>query len=155
MVAFLSFPDGEPFATGVSEYVYQPATPHDSFPRLILNVEIEGISSSAILDTGAPYAICTPTVARQIGLASQQALGKMRLIVRGVSMEGHLFRLVIRFVTLYGADMDVDATVFVLGPESEESWGALPSFIGLNGCLERMRFAVDPISDSFYFGPLE
>jgi hypothetical protein len=52
-------------------------------------------------------------------------------------------------------EMDVDATVFILGPESEESWGDLPSFIGLNGCLERMRFAVDPTSDSFYFGPLE
>ena len=155
MVAFLSFADGEPFATGVTEYVYQPATPQDSFPRLILNVEFEGISSSAILDTGAPYAICAPSVARRLALTPQQSLEKIRMIIRGVSVEGDLFRLAIRFVTLYGGDMDVDATVFVLGPESEESWGDLPSFIGLSGCLERMRFAVDPTSDSFYFGPLE
>src|SRR5688572_15069548 len=117
MVAFLSFPDGEPFATGMAEYSYQPATPEESLPRLILNIKIEGISTSAILDTGAPYVICAPTVARRIGLTPQASIGKIRLIIRGVSIDGHLHRLTIRFVALYGVDTEVDATALVPGLE--------------------------------------
>ena len=37
--------------------------------------------------------------------------------------------------------------------DAEERWGELPSFLGLMGCLERMRFAVDPLDNTFYFGP--
>ena len=48
----------------------------------------------------------------------------------------------------------VDATVFVPDLKPDQAWGDLPSFIGLSGCLERMRFAVDPATEMFYFGPL-
>ena len=29
----------------------------------------------------------------------------------------------------------------------------LPSILGLHSCLERVRFAFDPATDTFYFGP--
>jgi hypothetical protein len=29
-----------------------------------------------------------------------------------------------------------------------------PSILGLSGCLEALRFAVDPKTNLFYFGPL-
>ncbi|HAX76687.1 MAG TPA: hypothetical protein DCY88_12800 [Cyanobacteria bacterium UBA11372] len=48
--------------------------------------------------------------------------------------------------------VDVQATVFV--PDREELWGNFPYFIGLGGFLERIRFAFDPASDTFYFGSL-
>jgi len=31
---------------------------------------------------------------------------------------------------------------------------AFPSFLGLTGFLERIKFAADPNTDTFYFGPL-
>ncbi|MGA9380505.1 MAG: hypothetical protein WBV73_17210 [Phormidium sp.] len=38
--------------------------------------------------------------------------------------------------------------------DEEEYWGDFPSFIGLNGFLERIRFAIDPNTDTFYFGQI-
>lgn len=67
-------------------------------------------------------------------------------------LEGFIVRLNIKLKAEYGADLDVDSTVFV--PEVEEYWGNFPSFIGLNGFLERIRFAIDPNTDTFYFGQI-
>jgi hypothetical protein len=46
----------------------------------------------------------------------------------------------------------VDATAFI--PDVEEYWGDFPCFIGQIGFLERIRYAVDPANDTFYFGQL-
>ncbi len=43
----LQFSDGEVFATGSATYQYRPATPHETTPRLILDVMIEGIATGA------------------------------------------------------------------------------------------------------------
>ncbi len=69
-------------------------------------------------------------------------------------MGGYLHRLNMAFEATQGESLSLVATAFVPDPEWEESWGETPSFIGLTGCLERLRFAVDPGSDAFYFGPL-
>jgi hypothetical protein len=48
--------------------------------------------------------------------------------------------------------VQVDSTAFV--PDtSHEAVPELPSILGLHGCLERVRFAFDPHTDTFYFGP--
>lgn len=154
MVTLLAFSDGEPFATGLTDYTYGPATPQELEPRLVLRVAFNGIEAPAILDTGAPYVVCAPTLARQLNLAPSTSLGKIRLLIRGVWISGRLYRLSMTFPARLGNDLQVDATIFVPDRRWEESWGDLPSFIGLGGCLERMRFAIDPGSDTFYFGPL-
>jgi hypothetical protein len=76
------------------------------------------------------------------------------MLVRGVWMDGSLHRLNLRFPATQGDSLSVDVTAFVPDPELEQVWDEMPSFIGLNGCLERLRFAVDPATDTFYFGPL-
>lgn len=124
-------------------------------PRIVLRVAFEGELTVAVLDTGAPYVVCAPELAHRVGITSHPSLSKMRLQVRGFSVEGQLYRLAVTFPADLGHSLTIDATAFVPDMEWIEVWGDLPSFIGLNGCLERMRFAVDPISDSFYFGPLE
>lgn len=58
----LIFPNGQPFATGAIKYSYQPATVGETTNRIILSVEIEGISTNAVLYTGAPYVICEPRI---------------------------------------------------------------------------------------------
>jgi len=40
-----------------------------------------------------------------------------------------------------------------LAPEEAEQWGDMLCLLGLYGCLERARFAVDPLTERFYFGP--
>jgi hypothetical protein len=151
----LSFPDAQSFATGAVRYFYRPIAGYDQSPRIIAPVEIERITTYAVVDTGAPYVICAPEVAQVIGLKPAAALSKQRMLVRGVVMKGRLYRLTLRLLADRGESLSVDATAFILDPEFEASWGKLPSFIGLSGCLERLRFAVDPAADTFYFGPLE
>jgi hypothetical protein len=47
-----------------------------------------------------------------------------------------------------GEPLDVPATVFVT-----PDWPG-PNFLGYQGLLQRIRFAVDPESNRFYFGPI-
>jgi hypothetical protein len=37
-------------------------------------------------------------------------------------------------------------------PDSEFAWDNFLCFIGRSGFLERIRFAIDPNTDTFYFG---
>lgn len=47
--------------------------------------------------------------------------------------------------------LEVNATVFVPNLRPNEVW-PYPSFLGLSGFLERLRFALDPSENAFYFG---
>lgn len=154
MVSLLSFSDGESFANGAIEYLYQPATPDEVTPRIILSVEIETIPIAAVVDTGAPYLVCAPRLARTIALKLATPLERMTILIRGSRISGNLHRLGLRFPAELGTHLELEATAFVPDAEWEDAWGDLPSFIGMGGCLERIRFAIDPSSDTFYFGPL-
>ena len=145
--------DGRPFASGAADYFYQPAT-GDLTPRIILQVEIEGVLTSAIFDTGAPYLICSPKLARYLNLDRRSALEITRLNIRGVILAGRLHRVALVIPASEGDGIRLDATAFVPEETSHVDWGGLPSFIGLNGCLERIRFAVDPGEDRLDFGLL-
>ncbi len=154
MVTLLAFANGEPFATGAIDYLYQPATTGETTLRILLPIEIENVPTTAILDTGSPYVVCAPSVARYFPLDHWVALERQTILLRGAWVSGYLYRLTMQLVAEQGDALAVDATVFIPDAEWEESWGDLPSFIGLGGCLERMRFAVDPGSDTFYFGAM-
>jgi len=39
------------------------------------------------------------------------------------------------------------------GPDEAEHRGDLPCLLGLYGCLERVRFAIAPRTERFYFCP--
>lgn len=151
-MALLLFNNGETFATGAIGYEYGPAIASETSNRIILEVQIQGIKTRAVVDTGAPYVICAPDIARRAGVDRSSALHRDRMLIRGMRLDGFVYRLNIRLVAIEGQDLNVDATVFV--PEVEEFWGDFPSFIGLAGFLERVRFAIDPNTDTFYFGQL-
>lgn len=154
MVTLLTAPDGEPFTTGAMTYLYQPATPVENTSRILLPVRIENVFTIAALDTGAPFGICPPRLARQLALDPATALEPKTMLIRGSWVTGSLHRLQISFPAEEGEDLQIDATLFVPTVDWEEGWGDLPCFIGMVGCLERMRFAVDPGRDQFYFGPV-
>lgn len=148
----LLFPNGDSFATGALPYAYRPATEFETTNRIILLVQIEGITTEAVVDTGAPYVICAPRTARQAGFTRDDVFERTTMLVRGMRLEGGFIRLIISLPAQKGEDLDVQATAFV--PDVEEYWGDFPSFLGLTGFLERIRFAVDPNTDTFYFGQL-
>lgn len=45
------FSDGEAFTTSAASYMYRPATPYETTPRVMLDVAIEGIHTEAIIHT--------------------------------------------------------------------------------------------------------
>lgn len=134
------------------QHNYRPVSATETTNRIILLVEIEGILTEAVVDTGAPYVICAPQVARLAEFDRTYALERIKMFVRGMHLEGSLTRLTIRLLATEGDDLNVDATVFI--PDLDECWGNFPSFIGLTGFLERLRFAVNPSTYTFYFGSL-
>ena len=72
--------------------------------------------------------------------------GRVRLSSRVGSFEGALFRGLITLPADRGEPLDVEATIF-LSPE----W-TRPNFLGYQGLLQRIHFAVDPEHNLFYFG---
>ncbi|MCI0393875.1 MAG: hypothetical protein L0332_06090 [Chloroflexi bacterium] len=149
----LSFRNGRPFATGSMPYEYPPPGSGEVATRILVTVAIGSQQTRAILDTGAPYVICDPRLIPHLPITSTSTLEQTKLLIRGHWVRGTLHRLPVNFLAVEGEDLEVDATVFLPDLEAD-SWGNLPSFIGLTGCLERIRFAVDPGDDTFYFGPL-
>lgn len=151
----LFFSDGRVFASGSMPFYYPSSDRGEASSRILLTIEIAGQRTEAILDTGAPYVVCHPRLAPLLQVDSETALEDRNLLIRGSWVRGVLHRLPVRFPAEAGQDLYVDATVFLPDPAYAATWGNLPSFIGLSGCLERMRFALDPDDDAFYFGPLE
>jgi hypothetical protein len=149
----LTFPTGEPFARGVTGYDYRPATSHETTPRLVLEVAIEGILAEAVVDTGGVYLVCHPDIARRLSLTPAEALSRVQgILLRGTIVHGRLYRLTLALLADQGEDVTIQTTAFVPEPEEAEHWGDLPCLLGLYGCLERIRFAVDPHTEQFYFG---
>lgn len=148
----LQFSGGEPFATGAIRYDYRPATKNETTNRMIMQVGVENILAEAVVDTGAPYPVIAPRIAREVGLDRVTPLEREVMLIRGIRMEGGIVRLNMTLPADVGEDLTVDATAFI--PDREEYWGNFPSFIGQIGFLERIRYAVDPANDTFYFGLL-
>ena len=148
----LSFADGKPFATGSIGYNYISAE-NDISSRIQLQIEIEGILTTAVVDTGAPYLICAPSIADMLQLEPAMAIEQLSLRIRGLSIDGNTYRMSVSFRADDGESLYVDATVFVPDLTEQPDWDNLPSFIGYMGCLERMCFAVDPTAETFFFGP--
>jgi hypothetical protein len=150
----LQFSTGQAFTTGAITYTYRPVTERETSPRIFLQVSIEGIDTAAFLDTGAPFVVCKPEIAEVLGLdpASGEPLGNFRL--RDSHLNGHLHRMNVTLLAEQGDPLSVEATVFVPDPKSNQEWGNFPTILGMGGFLERIRFAVDPSQDQFYFGAL-
>ena len=150
----LFFDGTQPFATGSSLYSYQPATEHETTPRIILRVAIERFNTTASIDTGSPYVIIDPSITEALSIDNQTGIPQNNIWLRKDRLDGYLHRLTILFLADEGVNVSVEATVFVPELKPHQKWGEFPSIIGLNSCLERLRFAVDPADDKFYFGPL-
>jgi hypothetical protein len=106
------------------------------------------------VDTGGVYLFCHPEIARRLSLTLAEALSEVQTILfRGVLVHGRLYRLTLTFLADEGEDVTIQTTAFVPAPDEAEHWGDLPCLLGLYGCLERVRFAVDPRTERFYFGP--
>jgi hypothetical protein len=153
-VSRLQTASGEPFATGEARWNARYALAGDKLPRLFVQVEIEGLPASAVVDTGGAYLILNPEVADRLRLGRDAIIHRDRLLIRGMSCWGTVYRVPITLPATAGEPLTFEATAFVPELEYGETW-PLPSYLGWQGCLDRIRFAVDPADEVVYFGAVE
>jgi hypothetical protein len=155
----LQFGNGEPFATGVTPYAYQPASEQETTPRIIISVNIQGIQTSAFVDTGGVYAIFSPEIAAQLHLDPNHGAqaDPIRWRGGGEKLQGVLHRIPITLLAEEGTSLTIEATCFVPKLTHWQQWQPdFPCILGMYLCFDRLRFAVDPDPDNemFYFGTL-
>ena len=151
----LQFADGNPFATGATPYAYRPATDREVSPRVIITIKLGDVVTTAFVDTGGVYLWCPPHIADDldVDLAQADRVGPI-VSARGV-VEGALVRAPVTLLAEEGRSLVIEPTVFIPRLEPEAEWPEdLPCILGMQGCLERLCFAVDPTDDTFYFGAL-
>ena len=147
----LNFTNGEPFATGAVSY----RLPQDGADatRITIGVEIEENLTEAIVDTATPYIICSPSLAKLLNLDPASGMKANRMLMRGIWVEGRLYRINISLLADEGEALSIEAPAFVPDLTQDFTEGFLPrSFLGWTQCLESVRFAVDSFTETFYFG---
>ncbi|HEX9945515.1 MAG TPA: hypothetical protein VGG03_26170 [Thermoanaerobaculia bacterium] len=100
----------------------------------------------AQLDTGAAWSILDSSIAHSLGLFETDDTST-KLDTRFGRIGGRLVRIPIRFVADQGTSLDANSTFFV-----SPDWPAGLTFLGYSGCLDSIRFALDPRLNHFYFG---
>jgi len=111
------------------------------------------VTTSVILDTGAPWCILNPLEADVLNLSARADCSPAEpLRVRGILYTGHICRIPITLNAEIGQSLTVEASVFIPELATGERWYH-PNFLGLSGFLNRIRFAVDPEHNHLYFGP--
>jgi hypothetical protein len=118
-----------------------------SEPRILLRVKpkLSADPVFAVVDTAAPWCVFNPSVVQPWDLDELPG-PPVLLSTRFGTMKGSLYRGTLILPADEGDPLEVDATIF-LSPD----WTG-PSFIGYQGLLQRIRFAVDPEANLFYFG---
>lgn len=146
----LTLADGAVFARGSTRFS-RSVIPGSTLPRIFIDVAVEGVVTIAAIDTGGAYLVCEPQVARKAGLRPASSLGRQIVNIRGQSYPGHVYRQGIEILAQRGEVLRFQGIVFVPELAPGETWG-LPSIMGFQGMLEFIRFAVDPLDDTFFFG---
>lgn len=135
---------------GVRDYVTDA---EEGAHRLLIAVPCQvgafPYASPALLDTGAEWSVLSTEVFELLGGPECDIGEEAVLSSRFGRIKGNLARVPIRFAAGEGEDLEFIATFFA----SPDWYG--PTVLGWRGCLERMRFALDPARDLFYFSALD
>lgn len=99
----------------------------------------------AQLDTGAAWSVLDSEIAEELGLFDERG-EQAKLSTRLGLMNGTLVRVPFTLIAEEGESLRLDATVFV-----SREWRE-GTFLGYGGLLERIRFAIDPSANNFFFG---
>lgn len=145
----LQHKDGAIFACSRVKYLDRFGTHAGN--KIYIAVQFDTLPKTfAILDTAAPWCILSEEQAKVLNPNYRnESMEPKCLNIRGEKTEGVLLRLPITICADKGEDITIDGTVFV--PQNERD---IPNFIGLDGFLSRVKFAIDPQINEFYFGPI-
>jgi hypothetical protein len=110
-------------------------------PCVVADLEV----AEALIDTAAEWCVLASGIVRALGYPVAASGPRAHLSTRLGSFAGTLERIPVRFPAAEGEDLAIEATWFV-----SEDWPG-PVVLGWSGCLERLRFGLDPVEEVFYF----
>jgi len=141
--------DGTIFAHSRTQYLDEMGGRSEN--KIYVAVKFDTLPKTfAILDTGSPWCILSKEQVEALNRNyKNESLETKYLHIRGEKTKGVLIRLPITICAEEGNDITIEGTVFV--PQDERE---IPTFIGLDGFLNRIKFAIDPQINYFYFGPI-
>jgi hypothetical protein len=151
----LNFDNDDPFATGMAAYRYVTVPGGDDTLRILIQVEVDDDLKEAILDTGGQYFFCTPELAKSLSASPKESLVDRTIHLKGKDVHGSLCRIDLTLLSDEGGPLLFQVTAFLPDAGQDFTPAFLPySYLGLHGCMERVRFAIDPSQgeDRFYFG---
>jgi len=143
--------NGAQWSTGVAQFLdHLPEAPGTTTNIVVRCYIPRYFEFHAIIDTAAPWSILQFDLACRLGLPTGGGEAKTLRSWRG-TYDGVLERIQIEITANEGNSLITESTFFVA-----EGWTGAnhPNFLGWNGILERLRFAVDPGNNHFYFGAL-
>ncbi len=149
--ATLVTPDGRSFTNGRALYYDSPTFGAPAAqPQIYLRLVPAGLGVHVLvmLDTGAPWCIFEPSIANSIEDRLEELPGTSTLDTRLGRFEGKLCIGTLTLLATEGADLDVEATIF-LCPD----WPG-GNVVGYIGFLARISSGLEPGSNDFFFGPL-
>lgn len=149
----LFFSDGTNWSTGSAkyypDYVFGEA-------RLLIAIQFSigrGLPSiHGLLDTASTWIVFRKDFLSSFDIPIDEDPAVMeKMETRFGTITGFLNRIPIIIIAEEGGgtSAEIDSTCFV-----SDQWPG-PPVIGWKGCLERMKFAIDPSLDRFYFGSIE
>ena len=135
------------FTAGRAKYLDRGAQTAEGSAKIFVRIEPEGFGGSVLaqLDTGAAWSVLNAEIAEALGLIGRDG-EQISIGTRDGVVEGRLEDVTLTILAEDGESIVVNARVFV----SQEWTGQ--TFLGYMGLLERVRFAVDPQANDFYFG---
>lgn len=141
--------DGTPFSTGKATFLDQPESSAEPTSKIWVRIVPDSLDGEILaqLDTGAAWSILEAEVAEALSLLDGQG-EPVNLKTRYGTINGRLERTRIDIVAEQGDSLSIDATVFI-----SPQWPG-GSFLGFNGLLDHIRFAIDPRDNSFHFGSM-
>jgi hypothetical protein len=153
----LQFSDGRVFSCGSCAYEYRPATAREDSPRIMIPVRIQGVETIAMVDTGGLYLVCNQELANLLDLGEVSLVERdvqMKIPRCGGSVTGNLYLASLILLAEEGNGLELEVTAFVPRHWIVVDQDQPLAIVGWWSCLEKIRFAVDPGSDIFYFGEL-
>jgi predicted aspartyl protease len=120
---------------------------------LALNQD-KSLSIRAIIDTGAKWCIVDPAIAEDWEKHFFNVYDPHETMrIRGIEFNGKIAHADIVLNASNGSDLILTARFFIPRLSPHQIWN-MPNFIGLDGMLNYMRFAIDPSESVVYFGKI-
>ena len=117
---------------------------------IVLRVHLHGAQREeedlAIFDTGATWSVLNSRIADALHLIGEPGEETIAISTRLGTFMGELIRLGLTLPTDDGEVVSLEVPFLVC-----EDWYA-PTFLGYQGLMDRLAFAVDPSDDTFHFG---